>query len=151
MISGPILNASSLMARILVVDDDYSTARMLVEYLALSGFQTATEPDGLRALQHVDLRKPDLVILDLMLPVVTGVEVARRLRLDPNSQHIPILVITAIERPDDLADVLMADYVLPKPFDLNQLSDAITRLIAGDDDLAGDMTNGLPAGAMVFD
>lgn len=118
------------MARILVVDDDCSTARMLVEYLTLSGYESAIEPDGLRALQHLDLRLPDMVILDLMLPVVTGVEVARRLRLDPGSQHVPILAITGIERPDDLADVLMVDAVLAKPLDLDRLGEAIRELLS---------------------
>lgn len=118
------------MTRILVVDDDTQTARMLVEYLTLSGYQPVTEPDGLRALRHVDLRKPDLIILDLMLPVVNGVEVARRLRLDPKSRHIPILVITSFDQPEDLADVLMVDDVLPKPMDLDDVGDCVTRLLS---------------------
>jgi DNA-binding response OmpR family regulator len=117
------------MTRILVVDDDVKTARMLVEYLSVTGYQTASEPDGLRALQHCDLRLPDMVILDLMLPVVTGVEVARRLRLDPDRQHVPIIAITGVENPEELADVLMVDAVLTKPIDLEDLGAVIESLL----------------------
>lgn len=119
------------MARILVVDDDRSTALMLVEFLTISGHQATMEPDGLRAIQHVDLRLPDIILLDLMLPVVTGVEVARRLRLDPQSSHIPIVAITGVENPGDLADVLMVDSVLTKPLDLDELGYMIQALLAG--------------------
>jgi DNA-binding response OmpR family regulator len=122
------------MTRILVVDDDRSTARMLVDYLTTEGYDAAVEPDGLRALQHVDLRQPDMVILDLMLPVVTGVEVARRLRRDPGSQNIPILAITGVDSPDDLAEVLMVDSVLAKPLDLERLGEVIKDLLARAED-----------------
>jgi CheY-like chemotaxis protein len=121
------------MTRILVVDDDRATARMLVDYLTSSGYQAAVEPDGLRALQHVDLRRPDMLILDLMLPVVTGVEVASRLRKDPVNRDIPILAITGIESPDDLADVLMVDSVLTKPLDLERLGEEIHSLLSGEE------------------
>jgi DNA-binding response OmpR family regulator len=122
------------MARILVVDDDRMTAQMLVEYLSMSGFQAAYEPDGLRALQHADLRRPDLVILDLMLPVVNGVEVARRLRLDPDSREIPILAITGVEDRDDLVEVLMVDLVMAKPLDLDRLGNAVEQLLSQAED-----------------
>lgn len=118
------------MARILVVDDDQSVAQMLVEYIEMCGYQAAVEPDGLRALQHVDLRRPDMVVLDLMLPVVTGVEVARRLRQDPGSNDIPILAITAVERSDDMSDVLMVDRIMSKPLDLERLGAEIHDLLA---------------------
>jgi CheY-like chemotaxis protein len=122
------------MTRILVVDDDCTTARLLVEYLSGAGYDTAVESDGLRALQHVDLRQPDLVILDLMLPVVTGVEVARRLRRDPVNQQIPILAITGVDHPDDLADVLMVDTVLSKPFDLDDVGSIVQSLLTATDE-----------------
>jgi DNA-binding response OmpR family regulator len=120
------------MTRILVVDDDRTIARMLVDYLTEAGFEAAAEPDGLRALQHVDLRRPDMIILDLMLPVVTGVEVARRLQLDPASRDIPILAITGVDEPNDLADILMVNAILTKPLDLDELFREIERLAPGD-------------------
>ncbi|TVR71854.1 MAG: DNA-binding response regulator [Sphaerobacteraceae bacterium] len=125
------------MARILVVDDDSSIATMLIDFLTVSGFQAASEPDGLRALQHVDLRQPDLVLLDLMLPVVTGVEVAKRLRQDPSSRHIPILAITALDQPDEFADILMVDSIIRKPIDLEHLGQRITELLRTTDDSPG--------------
>lgn len=124
------------MARILVVDDDSAIARMLVDFLTMSGFQAASEPDGLRALQHVDLRQPDLILLDLMLPVVNGVEVAKRLRKDPANQHIPILAITAIDQPDEFAEVLMVDSIIRKPLDLEKLGSLIDQLLNTADDSA---------------
>ncbi|MEX2426010.1 MAG: response regulator [Thermomicrobiaceae bacterium] len=118
------------MARILVVDDDRAIAQMLADYIEMCGFQAAIEPDGLRALQHVDLRRPDLLILDLMLPVVNGVEVARRLRQDPESRDIPILAITAVENSEDISDVLMVDRIMSKPLDLELLGAEIHSLLS---------------------
>jgi CheY-like chemotaxis protein len=118
------------MTRILVVDDDCTTARLLVDYLSGAGYDTAVESDGLRALQHIDLRQPDLVILDLMLPVITGVEVARRLRRDPANERIPILAITGVDHPDDLAEVLMVDSILGKPFDLDDVGSKVRSLLS---------------------
>ena len=117
------------MTRILVVEDDVTTARMLVDFFADSGYQVVWEPDGLRALLHIDLRKPDAIVLDLMLPVITGVDVARRLRNDLRSAHIPILAITGIESLADFSEVLMVDRVISKPVDLNELGESLSQLL----------------------
>jgi two-component system, OmpR family, phosphate regulon response regulator PhoB len=121
------------MARILVVDDDATTAQMLVDYLSEAGYDTAVEADGLRALQHIELRKPDMIILDLMLPVVTGVEVARRVKRDPGSRDIPILAVTGADYLDDIIEVIMVDSVLSKPFDLDHVGQRVQSLLSTTD------------------
>jgi DNA-binding response OmpR family regulator len=139
------------MTRILVVDDDVQTARVLVEYLRLSGYQPVSEPDGLRALQHLDLRQPELLILDLMLPGITGVEIARRVRLDRESEHIPILAITGIEQPEDLVDVLMVDRILAKPLDLDAFGEAVEELLASSSDSNAETAEQSRRSTLIFD
>jgi DNA-binding response OmpR family regulator len=133
------------MARVLVVDDDCLTAQMLVEYLTMTGFQATVESNGLLAIQHVDLRPPDLILLDLMLPVVTGVEVARRVRKDPASRHIPILAITAIEDTEEFAEVLMVDAIIRKPIHLDNLGDQVARLLNHQEEPPDDFSQSGPS------
>lgn len=118
------------MARILVVEDDITISQMLAEFLESRGHAVSVAADGARAMQYVDLRRPDAIVLDLMLPVITGVEVARRLRLDPDTRDIPILTVTAVDGPDDLVEVLMVDAVVSKPFSLDTIDSELTRLLA---------------------
>lgn len=117
------------MARILVIEDDITISRLLVDFLESNGYAVSVARDGAQAIQNVDLRRPDAIILDLMLPVMTGVEVARRLRLDPDTRDIPILTVTAVDGPDDLAEILMVDAVVSKPFSLDTIEAELTRLL----------------------
>lgn len=117
------------MARILIIDDDVSIARMLADFLESCGHTVAVAHDGARGIQYVDLRRPDAIVLDLMLPGITGVEVAKRLRLDPDTRDIPILTVTGVEAPDDLAEILMVDAVVSKPFSLETILSELTRML----------------------
>jgi two-component system, OmpR family, response regulator ResD len=101
--------------RILVVDDEGSIREVLVQYLEAEGFAAMAAPDGATALRLAATCPPDLVILDLMLPGIDGMEVCRRLRAEST---IPILMLTArTEEEDKLAGFgIGADDYVTKPF-----------------------------------
>ncbi len=104
--------------RILVVDDDKEIVRLLRSYLEKEGFQVLVAYDGDSALHILRRERPDLLLLDLMLPNRDGWELTRILRGDPHLAHIPIIMITA--RVDDTDKILGlelgADDYVTKPF-----------------------------------
>ena len=107
-------------ARILIVDDDPNILSMLRRTLGFEGYAVSVAPDGEAALRAVDLERPDLVVLDLMLPGIDGLEVCRRLRARAG---VPILLLTARGSvPDRVAGLdAGADDYLPKPFAVDEL------------------------------
>jgi two-component system alkaline phosphatase synthesis response regulator PhoP len=104
------------MSKILVVDDEESILTLLKFNLEKSGFQVITSLDGREALRMIELEKPDLVVLDLMLPGLDGMEVLKTLRQEKN--NTPVLMLTA--KNDELDKILGlelgADDYLTKPF-----------------------------------
>ena len=104
--------------RILVVDDDRQIVRLVQSYLQQSGFTVLTAYDGEEALHAIRRERPDLVVLDLMLPKRDGLEITRLLRADERLAAIPILMLTArIDDVDKLIGLeLGADDYLTKPF-----------------------------------
>jgi two-component system, OmpR family, alkaline phosphatase synthesis response regulator PhoP len=105
---------------VLVVEDEHRIAEIARDYLQHAGFTVITAADGIEALTLARERRPDLVVLDLGLPRLDGVEVARRLRRDSN---IPIIMLTArVEESDRLAGLeLGADDYITKPFSPREL------------------------------
>ena len=104
--------------RILVVDDDREIVRLLRAYLEQSGFQVLSAYDGEKALQVLRHERPDLVVLDLMLPDRDGWEVTRLVRGDPTLANTPIVMLTArVEDHDKIVGLeLGADDYVAKPF-----------------------------------
>lgn len=108
------------MATIFIVDDDQAIGEMLSLVLENEGFQTVTCLDGLSAVEMFPIVKPDLILLDVMLPGLDGTEVARRIRATSN---VPIIMLTA---KSDTLDVVAgleagADDYVPKPFKVAEL------------------------------
>ena len=102
---------------ILVVDDEASVVEVVSLYLRREGFQVAVARDGLSALQQLEMRQPALVVLDLMLPSVDGLEIIRRLRNDRGSK-VPVIMLTARSQETDriYGLELGADDYVTKPF-----------------------------------
>ena len=108
------------MATIFIVDDDQAIGEMLSLVLENEGFQTVTCLDGLRAVEMFPIVKPDLILLDVMLPGLDGTEVARRIRATSN---VPIIMLTAKSTEYDKVlglDEGADDYVA-KPFGMMEL------------------------------
>jgi DNA-binding response OmpR family regulator len=109
--------------RILVVDDDRSIVKVLQGYLSKAGYQVSTASDGDQALYAIRRERPDLVVLDLMLPKRDGMEVARIVRADPALAATPIIMLTArVEDADKIAGLeIGADDYVTKPFNAREL------------------------------
>ncbi|MFV2177113.1 response regulator transcription factor [Actinomadura sp. LOL_011] len=107
--------------RILVVDDDPTVAEVVARYLARDGHEVTCVADGRTALRHALVRPPDLIVLDLMLPGMSGLDVCRRLRA---SSAVPIVMLTALgAETDRLAGLeLGADDYVTKPFSPRELA-----------------------------
>ncbi|HYR87082.1 MAG TPA: response regulator transcription factor [Terriglobia bacterium] len=111
------------MERVLIVDDDPDIQRLVSYNLGQAGFEVATAGTGRNALEAVQKHPPDLIILDLMLPDVDGMEVCRTLRQGDSSRRIPIIMLTA--RGEEIDRVigfeLGADDYVMKPFSPREL------------------------------
>ena len=115
-------------ARLLLVDDDKTLADMLGEFLELQGFRVETVYDGESALARVEEAPPDLVVLDVMLPTISGFEVLKRLR----ARHdLPIVMLTARGEESERIIGLLggADDYLPKPFNPLELAARIQAVL----------------------
>src|SRR5436190_20280436 len=115
--------APSNGGRILVVDDDPDIARFVEINMRLEGFEVRIANDGEEALTTIANDPPDLVLLDVMMPRIDGVEVCRRLRADPATSHLAIIMLTAKSLSADKVVGLTAgadDYLI-KPFDTLEL------------------------------
>ena len=105
--------------RILVVDDDLVNRRVLERALERAGHETVTAADGAQALSAIAEDPPDLVLLDIVMPGIDGIEVLERLKSDPATQHIPVVMISAVDEADAVIRCIEtgAEDFLPKPFD----------------------------------
>lgn len=109
--------------RVLVVDDDPDIVRFVEMNLRFEGFEVAVAGDGSQALAEIGRARPDLVLLDIMMPELDGVEVTRRIRADPLTAALPIIMLTAKSLSADRVAGLTAgadDYII-KPFDTLEL------------------------------
>lgn len=121
-----------MTARILIADDEPSIALSLEFLLRSADFETLVARDGKAALQAAGVFRPDLIVLDLMLPLVSGLEVCRSLRADPLQRHIKVLMLTARGGKGDLhrARAAGVDAYQVKPFSTQDLLQQVRQLIA---------------------
>ena len=119
--------------RVLVVDDEMHLARILQFTLKNAGYDVYLAYDGREALEKVSEVNPDLVILDLVLPLVDGYKVCNTIKGNPTTNHIPVIILTARDL-DTLQfdEEIMADEIMQKPFNTDKLLDEINKLISGD-------------------
>jgi two-component system, cell cycle response regulator len=106
-----------MTAKVLVVDDILANVRLLEAKLTAEYFDVATAMNGVDALDSVQRVKPDIVLLDVMMPGMDGIEVCRRIKQDPSTQHVPVIMVTALDQPEDRVRGLEAgaDDFLTKP------------------------------------
>ena len=116
---------------ILIVEDEQSLVDVLTYNLTREGYEVEVALDGRDGLQRARTLLPDLVVLDLMLPLIDGLEVWRRLRADTTTQHIRVLILTA--RADEIDEIvgfhMGADDYVVKPFKLKPLIQRIKALL----------------------
>jgi DNA-binding response OmpR family regulator len=116
------------MKTILVIEDESSIAEMLVALLEMEGYRVATARDGQEGLNYLATTRPDLVLCDLMMPLVDGRAVAHAMRANASLRDIPLVLMSAgVERVDGMNGLISA--FLRKPFMIQQLLDLIRSLI----------------------
>jgi DNA-binding response OmpR family regulator len=116
--------------RVLIVEDEQDVAELISDVLGMEGFETCPSY-GEIALADALRFRPDVVLLDLMMPVVDGFEVARSLRAHDETRRLPIIVMTAMHSAASKAAEIGTPYVLPKPFDIEQLTLMVQDVLRG--------------------
>ncbi len=114
--------------RILIVDEDSLSLQEIAALLGKSGYDILTATDGLTGLRLARAEKPDIVLLDAMLPVVNGYQVCRLFKFDDRFRFIPLIMMSVKGTEEDkaLAGEIGADYYLTKPVDHERLIKIIT-------------------------
>ncbi|MCH4810491.1 response regulator transcription factor [Vreelandella neptunia] len=119
------------MAKVLVVDDEPNIVLSLEFLMEQAGFEVVTAEDGEQALARVDDTQPDLLLLDISLPGISGFDVLERLRGQEATAHLPIIMLTAhgrdVEREKGMA--LGADDYITKPFSTQSLVEKVKALL----------------------
>ncbi|MCL5265960.1 MAG: response regulator [Chloroflexi bacterium] len=121
------------MTRVLVVDDDVSVAKLLATLLSEEGFEAIPITSGQRALEVARGTKLDVILLDLMMPVVSGSMVCEQLKADDATKHVPVIIISGDGRVEEKARHLGATDFILKPFDLDDVVNRVRKC-------CGDMT-----------
>ncbi|MDQ6651018.1 MAG: response regulator [Actinomycetota bacterium] len=118
------------LGRVLVVEDDEVIRSLIALNLELEGFEVSTAVDGSEAMAVLKAVDPVVVTLDAMMPNVDGYEAVRRIRADPDTAHVKVLMVSARAQRQDVAraDRAGVDSYLTKPFDPGELVSAVRRL-----------------------
>ncbi len=126
----------SMPKKIMAVDDERHIVRLIQVNLERSGFQVVTAFDGPEALRKVEADRPDLIVLDVMMPKMDGFEVLKRLQANPETREIPVIMLTAKAQDADVfrgwASGVSA--YLTKPFNPLELITFVKRILSGRDD-----------------
>ena len=127
------------LRRVLLVDDYPDALDMWAIYLRAVGYEVSTAGDGLAALAQAERLHPDLIVLDLELPRISGFDVARQLRANPETEHIPLIAATGYSHVTQLDRARDAgfDLIVVKPCDPDLLVDEIERQLHAADVLDG--------------
>jgi CheY-like chemotaxis protein len=118
--------------KILICDDDEGILDMMVMVLEDSGYEVIAEVNSLNVYQVIEREKPDLLLIDLWMPVLSGDQVVKQLKSNPQTQFIPIIVISASTDGRRIASEAGADDFIPKPFDLDKLISQVQNLTKKD-------------------
>jgi two-component system, cell cycle response regulator DivK len=123
---------------ILIVDDYPDALDIWAIYLRSLGYRVSTASDGAEAIAQVERQRPDLVVLDLELPRVSGFEAAKMLRRNPETRHIPLIAATGYSHVTQLDRAREAgfDRIVIKPCDPDYLVEEIERLLLASEDLS---------------
>ncbi|MBK0380594.1 response regulator [Mucilaginibacter sp. SD-g] len=113
---------------ILVCDDDEGILDMLEIVLEDAGYHVIVVSNSLKIYEAIDKQKPDLVLLDLWMPVLSGDQVLRTLRKNPETDKLPVIIISASREGKHIADEAGANGFIAKPFDLDQLVNDVQKL-----------------------
>jgi two-component system, OmpR family, alkaline phosphatase synthesis response regulator PhoP len=128
----PTPDGTSPRPRILIADDNAQNVELLEAYLAAEDWDTRTAADGEETLSQVRNWQPDVILLDIMMPKISGFEVCKRLRADPKTADIAVLMITGLDQPSDMDKAVEAgtEDFMTKPINKTDLLLRVRALLA---------------------
>ena len=117
--------------KILIVEDEESLLKLESILLTSKGYEVRGVANGQAALEAIAEEKPDLVLLDIMLPEIDGFEVCQRIKADPETRDLPVIMLTAKKSRDDMArgEKVGADWYITKPFKSAMVIETIQRFL----------------------
>lgn len=123
--------SSSVRPLVLAVDDNEDNLVLLAFTLELFGYRYITASDGQTALAAAQNEQPDLILLDIMLPDLDGIEIIHRLKQNPQTQAIPIVAVTALARQEDRERLLRAgcDGYISKPYIVDEIQSVLQQFL----------------------
>lgn len=122
------------MTKILVVEDDELIARMYEKIFGFDGYQVELAADGEEGLKKIQEVKPTLVLLDIMMPKMNGLQVLDKIKADPNTKNIPVVMLTNLDGEKDAETALSkgaVKYIVKSNYDPKQISDMVKEILAG--------------------
>ncbi len=118
---------------LLLVEDNRDLRALYAEHLSMSGFDVIEADNGAQAIENTSSRQPDVVLMDLTLPVMDGWEATRRIKSDARTAHIPVVALTAYDSSSELQRATRAgcDWFVPKPCPPDALVTEVRRVLTG--------------------
>jgi CheY-like chemotaxis protein len=111
------------MKKVLIAEDDVPSRELLAEILVQWGFEVVQAANGIEAMERIEQAHPDLVLLDIQMPLLDGFAVVGKIRSNPRSEKLPVVAVSAYAMREDIRRIASAgfDAHVPKPFDLRAL------------------------------
>ena len=121
------------MSTVLIVEDNDKNMKLARDVLQAKGYQTLEAETGEEGVRLAKERKPDLVLMDIQLPGINGIEAFKQIRADPSTARIPVVALTASVTPTDRSQITAAgfDAFVGKPISLKEFLDTVKRLVEG--------------------
>jgi len=119
------------MAKVLIVDDERANLELMEAMVTQEGYQAILTMDGEKALQMVQESRPDIIMMDVVMPKMNGIEACRKIKTNPMSYAIPVIIVTALNATEEKIKAIQAgaDDFISKPFDRQELSARLKSLL----------------------
>jgi Response regulators consisting of a CheY-like receiver domain and a winged-helix DNA-binding domain len=117
---------------VLIIEDEEDAAELFAEMMRVSGFRVVKTSKSRPAISLMSSEKPDVILLDIMMPEISGLDILRQMRREPELANIPVIVVTAKSMPSDIKNGMEAgaSTYLTKPVGFLELKDAVERALA---------------------
>ena len=116
--------------KVLVVDDESPIAEMISEFCESFGYETRIMTNGESVLAAAETFQPDIITLDIMMPGMSGMDVLKELKMNPQTQNIPVLIISAMSDEDQVKSLLNESHgILAKPLKIKKLKSALDKIL----------------------
>ena len=122
------------MTKILIIEDDPLMSRMYQKIFSLEGYTVEIAVDGLEGLEKTRSQKPTLVLLDIMMPKMNGIQVLEKLKLDPETKKIPVVILTNLAGSRDAENAMLkgaVKYIVKSEYEPKQIIDMVKEILTG--------------------